>query len=207
MPTNKQILKARMQEEMLENGLRRRLSPLGIEEFIVPENLQGKFNSGQNLAETRWTDKGPIISYREKYAYDPTIQTHERIHAGQDLLENKPSLDQIIQSMQFESRPELQAGYDTFFPHSEIPAYQFMRPMYDPEEREEILRRGPKDYRVGAMNRIEAEQQGKVNRYLDLMNKINYRNTEPLEAAMPDQLIREYIKSHAQPLFPPKVIK
>jgi hypothetical protein len=154
-----------------------RLSPQSIREFVVPVSEQKKFPA-EALAFMKPGKKGPEIYYRESVASKPEIQRHERIHAGQALLGHLPGA---------ESLREVWSKLGDYGPNTfaEQPAYEFM---------------------FGASDGRE-DRQKLLNAFLSMMNRRNANNAEPLEAAMDESMLREFIKRHPAAVAPPKVIK
>lgn len=184
-------------------GVKTRFSPLGIEEYAVPAeqyNSLEEFTPGsRGFAEVK--SNPPFIVYQQPYENDPEVSTHERIHAGQAFLKNQPTWSQIdkIFPDEFEGTsgmPQFEKpayAFDTVYPADKFNAETQQKYKNRPNILKSLL---------DTVSQVRAKEQNKFNEYIDLMNILNPGQAQPLEAAMPESLIREYIKSHAKPHRP-----
>ena len=167
-------------ESLLNAGVTSRKSPIGLDEYIVPENLLKKdsgfpwpFEQGAQ-AVTQRAPK-PYTVYREKFSAAPEVMAHERIHAGQLMLPNEPTARQISKVFNVSEAEAQDPGT------VEYPAYAFDEPKF------------------------QKKNQPDFNKYIDLMYQLNPGQSQPLEISMPDAFIREYVKSHPRPLLKKKM--
>ena len=179
MPKKSEVQKLRERLRQYSN-IQERKSPLGIPEFIVPENLASSiypaFGSyrGVNAVTSGELGSTPTIIYKQNQD-TPATRIHERIHAGQFLNPNQPSAAKMAEIF---NKPidQFQNGTGLF----EEPAYRF-----------EAFRPTSK-YRL--------EDQDTANRYMDEIFRLNPETSTALEAAMPEELIRNYIRHHPRPV-------
>lgn len=197
MPNNtiklKQLLEQYVRDKVAKSEgkyISGRLSPLGIPEFIVDPNKSRMVPEG--ISATTSPRPIPQIFYSPKTANYPDTQTHERIHAGQYLLPDQidapiEQINQIFGTNTF--------GSDDPVPSAEIPAYEFSYDLTNPKNNPKYI------------NRLNLEKQNKFNQYLDLMNRLNADQAESLEAAMPPQMLTNFIRDYARRLSSPRIIK
>lgn len=180
-----------------------RRSPLGYREVSVdPESLYGK-----RLFDAHTPDTSAIAIpdtrtnyFKSSHYNNPRVATHERIHQGQFNLANQPSLESIIQALAPINLPDLTRGYASGGPGKpdplEPPAYTFQQ-VDSPTAY--VLTKQATPTSSYSYQPIGNRQQLAFNNYIDLMYRANPRTSYHLEAAMPDPLMTEYIRSHPRP--------
>jgi hypothetical protein len=199
--------------------VKKRYSPLKILEYIVPPEKEGAWDLRPGTAAHQgWDINGPYIAYKESQADNPAVQQHERLHAGQSFLDS-PALSEILKVFQEPGqKPEDSIGYDTAFPHLEVPAYRFMHltgPSYYLNQNKEDLEKYPLTAKAQGLKSNVLQpwqlkqlmrQQETANKYIMLMRSVNPEGIPTLEAAMPETFLRENVKSFPRPTrYPVKV--
>jgi hypothetical protein len=191
MPTKKQELGEKLKEKF---GIKYRRSPEGIREFIIPQGIQQSLFFANNPHAQAYSLKLPLMApmnvYKEQ-RIDPETETHERIHAGQQLLENQPTLEQL-ESIFGKRAP---GRYNVRHPIMEIPAYNLSSPVEDSYNK--FLQNLPR-VREGGFKRVVTpsdlieiqEQQAKYNQYMNLLEDLNLGNIEAAESPMPETFKR-----------------
>lgn len=174
-----------------------RKSPLGYTETVVPPSLQSQYLRPGNMASTI----GRSVYYRSQYADDPDVTTHERIHVGQNELSRTPTKEQIRGVLPGWT---VNLGAESASPAEEPPAYYFSSPAKTPDEATAIYPKTPmfakaRDAAARGAAAGQRQQQDAYNAYVDLLYQLNPQQTAPVEAAMPDKLEREYVKTHPRP--------
>jgi hypothetical protein len=173
-------------------GLTRK-SPLGYTERVGdPETFRAKGGKA-------YTDPETLVSYYDaRYWNDPSTQTHERIHAGQYRLPNKPTEGQVTQSLAPYFSRDKSVRYmslDGKVKPEEAPAYAFQS-VADPGQSRYSLD-------TGQTLPLSAMQQEAFNNYVDMTYRLNPGQSYHVEAPMPEELMREYVRSHPRPMVPP----
>lgn len=213
--TPKQVQQA--MKELLQGGVTaaqtqdpnvtERRSPLGIRELLVPASYIQP--GAQATTSFGYGERAPVIRYNKKFANDPQVMNHERIHAGQDLTGQNLPVDLVARLLGYK-RPDEAIGGSGLFAALEMPAYEFSIP-YDNAKLQRHLSQEPTAKgKADLKNRfkgLQADQQQKLNRYLGMMNLRTANQAEPLEAAMPEELLRRFIQQYPAQVAPPKVIK
>ena len=196
-------------ESLIESlGIRpsaERRSPLGYREVSVdPSSTYGKL-----LFDAQSPDTSAIAIpdsrtnyFKSPHYNKPSTVTHERIHQGQFNLPNQPSLESIIQALSPINLPDLTRGYASVGPNRsdplEPPAYTFQQ--VDAATTSVLTKSAdPAATPSYSYQPIGNRQQLAFNNYIDLMYRANPRSSYHLEAAMPDPLMTEYIRSHPRP--------
>jgi hypothetical protein len=182
-----------------------RHSPLGYREVSVdPESLYGK-----RIFDAHSPDTSAIAIpdtrtnyFKSSHYNTPSTVTHERIHQGQFNLANQPSLESIIEALSPLNIPELTRGYASAGPNRsdplEPPAYTFQQ-VDAPTTSVLTKSTNPAASPSYTYQPIANRQQLAFNNYIDLMYRANPRSSYHLEAAMPEPLLAEYVRSHPRP--------
>jgi len=163
-------------------GFTQRKSPLGYTEYVVPPQHESEYFNNPNI---RAMTQGDVVYYRQ--ATDvPSTRTHERIHVGQNQLQQHPGVTQVMDALPaYAQRLMLPGMVASGKPETEPAAYLFNTPFTGP---------------------LQNEQQDWYNKYINLVYRADPRNTYNVEAAMPPALVSRNIATQPRPVGPPAPI-
>lgn len=160
------------------DGIRRRRSPLGVPEVMVEPGMPD-YDPMRRRDWSAFTtpSSSPTIYYRQDFADRPSTALHERIHAAQEMLPRKLNAGQTKAVFGRLTK-------NVAKPVEETPAYHLT-----PGTR----RSGDSDYRYEPAELPYTQRM--VSDYLDALNVENSGGAEVMEATLPDQFVREYVRS------------
>ena len=181
----------------------KRKSPLGYPEVVVPPDMYAEYGLTGDTA-ARAMPSG--VTYYRQSQDVPDIRTHERIHIGQYQLQKQPTLLDVIQALKVFTDANYLSNQKNA--ESEIPAYEFSTPI-DPQKKAAIY---PQSWTRERANAIQAytayaqKQQQAFNNYINLIYRLNPQSSFNVEAAMPDNLMTNYIRNVPRPVPPPPTV-